>query len=107
MYEWLERLATVRDEPINTSLYSLLIPFENMGRMGFSENFGSIKAGKEDPMLHFLEETLGGIAKLGALWWPIAVINSIGGSKDHKEFEKLACMMVDRREKVSVAIHAL
>ncbi|KAL7787138.1 cytochrome P450 [Trichoderma ceciliae] len=99
VYEWLEKLASVEGQSVNTSLYSLLIPFENMGRMGFSVNFGSIKAGKEDPMLHFLEETLGSIAKLGSMWWPIALINFIGGSSDHVGFQKLTCQMVDRREK--------
>ncbi|KAL7931819.1 cytochrome P450 [Trichoderma chlorosporum] len=99
VYEWLEKMASLQGQPINTSLYSLLIPFENMGRMGFSCNFGSIQKGKEDPMLHYLEETLGTIGKLGQLWWPIALANSVGGSKDHLEFQKIACRMVDQREK--------
>ncbi|KAM6480632.1 cytochrome P450 [Trichoderma sp. SZMC 28011] len=99
VYEWLGKLASLQGQPVNTSLYSLLIPFENMGRMGFSINFGSIQKGKEDIMLHYLEETLSMIAKLGTMWWPIALINAIGGSGDHIEFEKLACRMVDQREK--------
>lgn len=103
VYEWLGKLASLQGQPVNTSLYSLLIPFENMGRMGFSINFGSIQKGKEDIMLHYLEETLSMIAKLGTMWWPIALINAIGGSGDHIEFEKLACRMVDQREKVGDA----
>lgn len=75
-----------------------------MGRMGFSTSFGSIKAGKEDPMLHYLETTLGTLAKLGLVWWPIALMNAIGGSHDHIEFQKLACKMVDRRGEVGSAI---
>ncbi|UKZ52617.1 hypothetical protein TrVGV298_006398 [Trichoderma virens] len=101
VYEWLGKMASLQGQRVNTSLYSLLIPFENMGRMGFSINFGSIQNGKEDPMLHYLEETLGSIGKLGAMWWPIALLNSIGGSRDHVEFQKLACRMVDKREKVA------
>jgi tryprostatin B 6-hydroxylase len=77
-----------------------LIPFENMGRMGFSVNFESIKAGKEDPMLHYLEDTLATISKLGQMWWPIALMNSMGGSSDHVNFVKLSCQMVDKREEV-------
>ncbi|KAL6695643.1 cytochrome P450 [Trichoderma pleuroticola] len=99
VYEWLEKLASLQGQRVNTSLYSLLIPFENMGRMGFSINFGSIQKGKEDIMLHYLEETLGLIAKLGTMWWPIALLKTLGGSGDHIEFEKLACRMVDQREK--------
>jgi hypothetical protein len=71
-----------------------------MGRMGFSANFGSIKAGKEDPMLHYLEVTLGFIAKLGLIWWPIALLQAFGTSHDHIQFQKLACQMVDRRKQV-------
>ncbi|KAL7944135.1 cytochrome P450 [Trichoderma barbatum] len=98
IYEWLGKMASVQGQRVNTSLYSLLIPFENMGRMGFSLNFGSIQNGKEDIMLHYLEETLGSIGKLGAMWWPIALIDAVGGSSDHIEFQKLACKMVDKRE---------
>ncbi|KAL7805663.1 cytochrome P450 [Trichoderma aethiopicum] len=99
VYEWLGKMASLQGQPVNTSLYSLLIPFENMGRMGFSDNFGSIQKGKEDPMLHYLEVTLGSVGKLGAMYWPIALLNAIGGSSEHVAFQKLACNMVDKREK--------
>lgn len=72
--------------------------------MGFSVSFGSIAAGKEDPMLHYLEVILGTLAKLGLLWWPIALVEAIGGSNDHLEFQKLARKMVDRRKEVGAAI---
>lgn len=102
VYEWLGKMASLQGQPVNTSLYSLLIPFENMGRMGFSDNFGSIQKGKEDPMLHYLEVTLGSVGKLGAMYWPIALLNAIGGSSEHVAFQRLACNMVDKREKVSL-----
>lgn len=107
VYEWLEKLKSLQGQPINTSLYSTLIPFENMGRMGFSASFGSVKAGKEDPMLHYLEVTLGTLAKLGLIWWPIALMNAIGGSNDLIKFQKLACQMVDRRKEVGTATRNL
>lgn len=75
--------------------------------MGFSASFGSIKAGKEDDMLHYLEVTLGTLAKLGLLWWPIALMNAIGGSNDLIKFQKLACQMVDRRGEVGTATRIL
>ena len=103
VYEWLGKMATLQGQPVNTSLYSLLIPFENMGRMGFSHNFGSIQKGVEDPMLHYLEVTLGSVGKLGAMYWPIALLNAVGGSSDHVAFQKLSCGMVDKREQVGVA----
>lgn len=75
-----------------------------MGRMGFSASFGSIKAGKENPMLQYLEETLGTLAKLGLIWWPIALLQTFGSSKDHINFQKLACQMVDKRREVGTAM---
>lgn len=77
-----------------------------MGRMGFSANFGSVKAGKENPMLQYLEVTLGTLAKLGMIWWPIALLQVFGGSKDHINFQKLACQMVDQRREVGTAIRS-
>ncbi|EHK47065.1 hypothetical protein TRIATDRAFT_194962 [Trichoderma atroviride IMI 206040] len=105
VYEWLEKLESLQGQPINTSLYSALIPFDNMGRMGFSVNFGSIKAGKENPMLHYLEVTLGTLAKLGMIWWPIALLQAFGSSNDHINFQKLACQMVDKRREVATDEH--
>ncbi|KAM0447685.1 hypothetical protein ACHAO4_008826 [Trichoderma viride] len=105
VYEWLEKLESLQGQPINTSLYSTLIPFENMGRMGFSVSFGSIKAGKENPMLHYLEVTLGTLAKLGLIWWPIALLQAFGSSKDHVNFQKLACQMVDKRREQATDEH--
>lgn len=107
VYEWLEKLESLQGQPINTSLYSTLIPFENMGRMGFSVSFGSIKAGKEDPMLHYLEVTLATLAKLGLIWWPLALMKAIGLSGDHVNFQKLACKMVDGRREVGTAIRKI
>lgn len=107
VYEWLGKMASIQGQRVNTSLYSMLIPFENMGRMGFSDHFGSIQNGKEDPMLKYIEETLSSIGRLGAMLWPIALINSVGGSREHVEFQKLACKMVDKREKVGDATRSL
>lgn len=79
-----------------------------MGRMGFSVKFGSVKAGKENPMLHYLEATFATLAKLGMIWWPIALLQAFGcSSNDHINFQKLACHMVDKRREVGTAIRNL
>ena len=84
-------------KPVDTTLYSLLIPFENMGRMGFSKSFGSIQAGKEDRMLHCLEVTYGSVGQLGQLSWPLVLLQDLGVSGPHTEFESLAMKMTDER----------
>ncbi|KAH8812322.1 cytochrome P450 [Xylogone sp. PMI_703] len=98
MHEWLDKLRSLNGQPIDTSLYSLSIPFENMGRMGFSKKFGSIKEGKETPMLHLIEVTFASLGKLGQMSWPLVLIGALGLAGDHMQFEKLACELADQRE---------
>lgn len=98
--EWLDKLASSSSEnqPINTSLFSLLITFENMGRIGFAHEFGTLAAGKQDPMLKALEALFGGMAKMGELVWPVAIMQSLGvSSPEAEEFDRLTVEMADRR----------
>jgi len=100
--EWLEKLQELEGKPVNTTLYSLLIPFENMGRMGFSKTFGAIKAGKENRMLHSMEVTYGSVGKLGQLGWPLMLLQDLGVSGPHTEFESLTIQLADERMAVCV-----
>jgi len=99
-HSWLDKIASMKGQPINTSLFSLLIPFDNMGRMGYSTDFHTVKEGKEDRMLHLIEVTFGAIGKLGQLSWPIAIVKGLNLSPDQTQFESLACDLLDKREKV-------
>lgn len=52
---WLKKVSEFKGAPINTSLFSLLVSFDNMGKVDFSLEFGTLEAGKEDLMLNLLE----------------------------------------------------
>lgn len=94
-HRWVKKISEFNGAPINTSLFALLVSFENMGLIGFSHEFGTLEAGKEDRMLKLLETMFGQLAQLGELVWPVAVMNSLGIGGG--EFDALAMKMADRR----------
>lgn len=97
---WLEKLSdAAKDQsPIDSSLFSLLVAFENMGKIAFSHDFGTLAAGKEVRMLHLMEAMFGGVAKLGEMVWPMAMLLSLGvGGGEAAEFDALTVEMADRR----------
>ena len=100
---WLKKAASFNGQPINTSLFSLLVTFDHMGRVGFSQNFRTIEAGEEHRMLDLIEVLFGQLGQLGELSWPLALLQSLGVGGDAAEFDALACKMADRRDTVSQA----
>lgn len=100
-HTWLNKLASTEGTSINTSLFSLLITFDHMGKIGFSHEFGTIEAGKENKMLDLLEVMFGQFGRLGELVWPVALMQSLGVGGDAAEFDELTREMADRRTKVS------
>ncbi|KAK4447358.1 Tryprostatin B 6-hydroxylase [Podospora aff. communis PSN243] len=94
---WLRKIASSEGKPIDTSLFSLLITFDHMGKIGYSHDFGTVEAGKENRMLDLLEVMFGQIGQLGELTWPIALMKSLGVGGEAAEFDALACQMADGR----------
>ncbi|KAK3356649.1 cytochrome P450 [Lasiosphaeria hispida] len=94
---FLGKVAALEGRPIDSSLFSLLITFDNMGKIGFSHQFGTIEAGKENHMLGLLEVTFGQIAQLGELVWPLAFFKSLGVGGDSAKFDALTRKMADTR----------
>ncbi|KAK0641738.1 cytochrome P450 [Cercophora newfieldiana] len=99
-HTWLSQLAgfSSKGTAVDTSLFSLLITFDHMGKIGFSHDFKTIEAGKENRMLDLLEVMFGQLGQLGELAWPVALMKSLGVGGDAGEFEGLTREMADRRE---------
>ncbi|KAK0747207.1 cytochrome P450 [Schizothecium vesticola] len=99
-HTWLSQLDVFSAEgrAINTSLFSLLVTFDHMGKIGFSHDFNTIEAGKENRMLDLLEVMFGQLGQLGELVWPVALMKSLGAGGDAGEFDRLTKTMADRRE---------
>ncbi|KAM7196765.1 Tryprostatin B 6-hydroxylase [Naviculisporaceae sp. PSN 640] len=96
---WVDKLSSAAktQTPLNSTLYSLLVSFENMGKIAFSHDFGTLAAGKEVRMLHLLEAMFGGMAKIGELVWPMAMMQSLGVGGEAAQFDQLTMEMADRR----------
>lgn len=92
---------------MDISLWSLLISFDNMGRVGYSREWGAIKSGKESRMLSLLESLFRPIGKFGRLAWPIAAaMQVVGPPEELRLFSELAKETMDEREHVSTNIDA-
>ena len=97
---WLDKLKSYDGSPIDTSLYSLLITFDNMGLIGFSHSFNTIQSGKENRTIQLLEVLFGQIGKIGELVWPLCLLKDLGLDGDAPEFEDLFCKMANERDQV-------
>ncbi|ROT36739.1 cytochrome P450 [Sodiomyces alkalinus F11] len=97
IHDWLGRLDEVQGLPIDTSLYAKLIPFDNMGRVGFSTDFATVKEGREDRMLRMIEISFDVVARMGLVPWPLAFSQDLPRMGLQKEFEELAVRMTDMR----------
>ncbi|KAJ3960404.1 hypothetical protein N0V92_002941 [Colletotrichum tropicale] len=94
---WLGRIEEVEGKPIDTALYAKLIPFDNMGRVGFSHNFGTVQDGRDDRMLELIETSFKLAARMGGISWPLMLLSSIPRFGMVKEFEGLGARLVDER----------
>jgi hypothetical protein len=98
---WLGRLESHEKAPIETTQAMLLLAFDNMGKIGFSKDFGTILAGKGTRWLDLLHVSFTQVAKLGNVRWPILILKSLGQSADVLEFQDLIEDMAEERLKVS------
>jgi len=98
--DWFQVLDKKCKEPLDVSLYSILIVFDNVGRIGYSRDWGVVKAGKEDRMLELLGASFKPMGKMGRVAWPLAIGARLNVSKDLIEFDRLANTVMDERESV-------
>ncbi|TID03657.1 Tryprostatin B 6-hydroxylase [Colletotrichum higginsianum] len=94
---FLSRLDDLQGTPVNTTLYAKLIPFDNMGRVGYGRDFGTIHDGREDRMLDLIEFTFKLAARLGQTPWPLVLLARLPRTGMAKEFEDLGNRLVDER----------
>ena len=81
----------------------MLIPFDVMGKMGYSVEFGSVKAGKPRRECDLMDTLFGAVANLGMTSWSLALGKDLNLGREGAEFEDLAAKLVDERVKVGKA----
>ncbi|ROW11442.1 hypothetical protein VMCG_01185 [Cytospora schulzeri] len=98
--DWLDKLKELvaAVKAVDTSLYSLLISFDNMGRAGFSREFGLVPAGKESHYLELIEWLFGSIAVLGSSFsWPVPVAQALNIDPRQQQLENAAMQEANLR----------
>lgn len=101
--DWLKRLEQVATtgQAVDTSLFSLLISFDNMGRVGFSRDFGLVPAGKESHYLELIEWLFGSIAVLGSsLSWPVPIAQALNLDPRQQQLEEASVQEANLRLQV-------
>lgn len=98
---WLDRLSGLDGAPVEISEAVLLVAFDNMGKVGFTKEFGTTATGKGVRWLNLMNAAFGRIARLGGLSWPILIVKSIGMMGDIQEFNNISAAMAEDRLKVS------
>ncbi|KAL0935946.1 cytochrome p450 [Colletotrichum truncatum] len=94
---WLGRLEEVNGKPIDTSHYAKLIPFDNMGRIAFSRDFGSVQEGRAGRILDIIGAAFKLNSRMGQTPWPYVILSSLPRVGKLKEFETLGVRLVDER----------
>jgi cytochrome P450 family 628 len=85
---------------MNTSHWSTLIAYDTMGKVGFSEDWGAVKDGRENPILHLLEATFTPLGKMGRWTWPLSVmVDVLDGSPEQRLFKTWATDTIINRIK--------
>jgi hypothetical protein len=102
---WLDRLNTLDGAPIEVSKAMLLVAFDNMGKLGFSTEFGTVTTGEGVKWLDLLEVLLGSIAKVGGMPWPILIAKSIGQIGAIQEFSNISAATAEDRLKVALSLN--
>ncbi|KAK4228689.1 Tryprostatin B 6-hydroxylase [Podospora fimiseda] len=96
-HSWLEKLKSLNGTPIDTTLYSNLLTFDHMGKVGFSHDFNTLPLGKHDRMLDLIQLMFGPMGLMGEVIWPLFVLKGLGVEGEAAEFDQLAQDMADRR----------
>ncbi|KAB5513415.1 cytochrome P450 [Coniochaeta sp. 2T2.1] len=75
----------------------LLVAFDNIGKVGFSREFGTTTEGEGTKWLDHLEAFFTLVARLGGLPWPPLIVKSTGVMGDVTELEKISVDIVEDR----------
>ncbi|KAI5460133.1 L-ornithine-N5-monooxygenase [Mariannaea sp. PMI_226] len=97
MRDWLYLLNELNGASIDISKYVKLVAVDNMGHVGYSVDFGTLRDGHENRMTHLLDITFRNFAKIGQMAWPQALIMDLPRFGMQKEFEDIGVRMVDQR----------
>ena len=106
MRAWLGRLEALDRAPLEISEAVLLVAFDNMGKIGFTKEFGTVASGKPVRWLNLMSALFTSVARLGGVAWPILIAKSLGDSAmgSIQEFSAISAATAEDRLKVSAEV---
>lgn len=102
--DWLKKMGQLSKEGknVNTTLYSSLLIFDTMGRIGFSKSFGLLEKGEPNPMFSLLEWIFETIATIGVSFsWPVTLVRAMKLDAREDQLESLTEELLQERMAVS------
>lgn len=98
-HDWMDvmKAAAANAKVLDSTLYGKLIALDNMGLLGYSSHYKTVKAGRELEMLHLLTVTLGKVGQLCMDAGLIAIARSLGLGKEQEAFERLSNAATEKR----------
>ena len=100
VHDWHAKIETFEGRPINTTLYSTLIPLDALGKVAFSKDLGCVTAGSDHGIQELAEAFFKVVAVTAHADWPLAIYKDLLPKEKHVRFEKLTVDLIDEREKV-------
>ncbi|CAM1510458.1 Fc.00g007930.m01.CDS01 [Cosmosporella sp. VM-42] len=97
--EWLSKVDEYNGKPMNWTLFASLISFDVMSRVGFSVDFGGLRAGKESILQVYIQALFKNMIKIGQFPWLVSLFQRtrLPLSRDVANFEDLAKRLVKQR----------
>ncbi|KAF7547929.1 hypothetical protein G7Z17_g7386 [Cylindrodendrum hubeiense] len=101
IHQWLAKVDELNGQPINWTLFASLISFDITGHVGFSVDFGGVRAGKKDVHQQYIQSLFKMMADAGQQPWLITLSKRLPlpASSDLVGFENLARRLVAQRLK--------
>ncbi|KAF7543399.1 hypothetical protein G7046_g10009 [Stylonectria norvegica] len=97
--QWLAKVDELKGQPVDFCLFASLMSFDITGRVGFSVDFGGVKAGKRDPLQTYIRALFKSLSSGGQLPWVISLFVRLGLplSQDVVQFDALTVKLVSQR----------
>ncbi len=84
---------------MDMSHWALLMAFDVMGSVGFGQDWGAVRDGRENPVLRLLDASIAPTARYGSWTWPLKILSDLEASPEMNAFRKWSRQtMSDRRK---------
>ena len=95
--DWVTQINSQQGEAMDLNHWALLMTFDMMGSVGFSQDWGVVRDGRENTTLKLLGNALAPTAKFGDLMWPLKLLSDLEISKEMNAFRAWSAQVMAAR----------